>query len=138
MKSLVIMLCCAIACILMAGQAQAGEKECVQRGEWVNSNAYEDNAFVLAFDKLGRGVLNTVFGVVEIPKQIIKRALDTGCASGYISGLFVGTGYFVLREMAGIYEIVTFPIPLPGHYAPVIDPLLGYRPSGVKQTDIFE
>jgi putative exosortase-associated protein (TIGR04073 family) len=132
LKSLVIMLCCAIACIQMVGRAQAGEKECVQKGEWINSNVYEDNAFVLAFDKLGRGVVNTAFGVVEIPKQIVKRALDTGCASGYISGLFVGTGYFVLREMAGIYEIVTFPIPIPEHYAPVIDPLLGYRPSDVE------
>jgi len=131
-KSLAIMICCAIAFILMAVQAQAEEKECVQRGEWINSNVYEDNAFVLAFDKLGRGVLNTAFGVVEIPKQIVKRANDTGCASGYISGIFVGTGYFLLREMAGIYEIVTFPIPVPGHYAPVIDPLLGYRPDNIE------
>lgn len=132
MKSLLIMICCAIAFIPMAGQAQAGEKGCAQRGEWINSNIHEDNAFVLAFDKLGRGVLNTAFGVVEIPKQILKRANDTGCASGYISGIFVGTGCFLLREMAGIYEIVTFPIPIPGHYAPVIDPLLGYRPDNIE------
>lgn len=132
MKSLIIMLCFAIACIPMVGQAQTGKKECAQKGEWINTNVYEANAFELAFDKLGRGVLNTAFGVVEIPKQIAKRALETGCASGYISGLFVGTGYFVLREMAGIYEIVTFPIPIPKHYAPVIDPLLGYRPSYIE------
>lgn len=95
---------------------------------WVNSNNYQSNNLVLAVDKLGRGVLNTAFGVVEIPKQSIKRAIDTNSSYGYISGLFLGIGYFVLRELSGVYEIVTFPLPLPGGYTPVIDPLLGYKP----------
>ncbi len=47
-------------------------------GRWVRSNDYEPNAFILAMDKLGRGVLNTALGVLQIPKQSIKRAIETG------------------------------------------------------------
>lgn len=131
MKWLVIIFACLIAHVSVAEPTCA--EECVHKGKWINSNNYGDNNLLLALDKLGRGVTNTAFGVVEIPKQTVKRAIDTGCSSNYISGFLVGIGYFVLRELAGIYEILTFPIPVPGHYAPVMDPLLGYRPKKVMQ-----
>jgi len=100
----------------------------------INSNDYPPNNLVLAVDKLGRGVLNTAFGVVEIPKQSIKRSIDTDSSYGYVSGFFIGIGYFVLRELSGVYEIVTFPFPVPAGYAPVIDPILGYKPKIIPKV----
>lgn len=107
-----------------SGSAFADETD----GRWFNSNTYAPNYVIKAFDKLGRGVVNTVFGFIEIPKQTLKRAIDTKSSYGYASGLLVGIGYFVIREIAGVYEIVTFPIPLPSNFDPVMDPiLLGYK-----------
>lgn len=95
----------------------------------INSNDYADNAVTLSFDKFGRGVVNTLFGFVEIPKQSIKRAIDTNHSYGYASGMFIGIGYFIIRELAGVYEIISFPIPAPANYTPVMDPLMGYKPK---------
>jgi putative exosortase-associated protein (TIGR04073 family) len=114
-------------CLGSAQSVPAEDKE----GQWVNSNNYSPNAVILAVDKLGRGVENVALGVFEIPKQSVKRALDTGNSYGYVSGIFIGIGYFVIRELVGVYEIVTFPFPVPANYEPVMDPLLGYDPKGM-------
>jgi putative exosortase-associated protein (TIGR04073 family) len=58
----------------------------------------------------------------------MKRAIDTDSSYGYVSGLFIGIGFFVLRELAGVYEIITFPFPIPSNYDPIMDPILGYEP----------
>ncbi len=102
-------------------------------GQWINSNDVDNNGVARAFDKFGRGLENTILGVFEIPKQTVKRAVDTDSSSSYISGFFLGIGYFVLRELAGVYEIVTFPIPVPRGYEPVMDPLFGYQPEIVPK-----
>jgi len=125
MKWFTIPCICFIAFLSFSGPVYAEDNQ----GKWINSNDYSTNPAILSMDKLGRGVLNTALGVFEIPKQSVKRAIDTDTSYGYVSGLFVGIGYFVLRELAGVYEIVTFPIPLPAHYEPVIDPLMGYKPK---------
>jgi putative exosortase-associated protein (TIGR04073 family) len=127
MKWLVIVCMSVTISLSLAGSVSAEENE----GKWVNSNDYRPNAVVLAMDKFGRGLINTAFGVIEIPKQSVKRAIDTESAYGYPSGLFIGIGFFVLRELAGVYELVTFPVPLPSGYEPVIDPLMGYSPRVV-------
>ncbi len=106
---------------------------CDQQGEWINTNDKSPGAYQLAFDKLGRGLENTLFGVLEIPKQTVKRAVETNCSSCYFSGFFKGIGYFIVRELAGIYEILTFPIPIPMEYSPIIDPILAYRPEKVTR-----
>lgn len=124
------------ACILTALPASAYDENrltCEQKGEWINTNDNSPGAYQLAFDKLGRGLENTLFGALEIPKQTVKRALETNCSSCYISGFFTGIGYFVVRELAGIYEILTFPFPIPVEYSPIIDPLLAYRPDKVTR-----
>jgi putative exosortase-associated protein (TIGR04073 family) len=95
----------------------------------INSNYYSDNGIILALDKLGRGIFNTLFGVFEIPKQSVKRAIEGQNSYDYVSGGLIGIGYFIIRELAGVYEIVTFPVPIPGNYQPVMDPLMGYEPE---------
>lgn len=75
-----------------------------------------------AFGKLGRGVINTFTGWVEIPKRIYETSEVQGAASGWTWGLLRGVGYGFVRTAAGLYELFTFPFPAPPDYAPVMDP----------------
>jgi putative exosortase-associated protein (TIGR04073 family) len=126
MKSLLISLLSFAIFSAVPASAYDDLSDCESKGEWINSNDPAANAFLLSMDKLGRGVENTAFGVLEIPKQTVKRALETGCSASYVSGFFIGIGYFLLRELAGVYEILTFPFPIPVEYSPVMDPLLAF------------
>lgn len=76
-----------------------------------------------ATHKLGRGLTNTVGGVVELPAALI----ESGRAYGQLPGFFVGTAKGICRTLvrtgAGLVEVVTFPFPLPReHYDSLIDP----------------
>lgn len=71
--------------------------------------------------KLGRGICNIVTCPLEILEQT-KRAYDSDGASaaltyGFVKGVFM-TG---ARILVGIYETVTFPIPVPHDYKPILD-----------------
>jgi len=72
--------------------------------------------------KLGRGVSNLLFGVVEIPNQYTKAVSLHGGASGVTYGLPKGLTRWIGRELTGVYEIITFPIPFPKGYQPVMKP----------------
>ncbi len=72
--------------------------------------------------KLGRGLTNTLTGVVEIPKKVIliskKDSPWLGLTWGWVKGLGVG----MLRTASGLYETLTFPIPAPADYEPMVHP----------------
>ncbi len=72
-------------------------------------------------DKLSRGVGNMVAGVLEVPGQMIEESRDNGPA-GLPVGFAKGLGMTVARELTGVYEFVTAPIPEPRGYAPVLEP----------------
>ena len=75
-----------------------------------------------AATKLGRGAVNVVTGWVEIPKRIYETSIMQGTAAGWTWGLLRGVGHGFVRTAAGVYEVVTFPVPQPPDYAPVIQP----------------
>lgn len=75
-----------------------------------------------AFTKLTRGFVNIVTGWVEIPKRIHETTQTSGAAAGWTWGLLRGLGYGFVRTAAGCYELVTFPVPAPPGYEPVIQP----------------
>jgi putative exosortase-associated protein (TIGR04073 family) len=71
--------------------------------------------------KLGRGCSNLLFGIVEVPNQITKvDSSEGGAAITY--GIGKGIFRWVRREFVGVYEIFTFPIPVPHGYKPVMTP----------------
>ena len=74
------------------------------------------------FTKLGRGVANTLTGWVELPKNIYKTSVDENAFAGVTLGLAKGAGMTIVRTGAGIYEIATFPFPLPEDYKPILEP----------------
>jgi len=74
-----------------------------------------------AMDKLGRGVAGMVGGVLELPGNMIKES-DKHGPEGLPLGFAKGLGMIVARELAGVYEFVTAPIPVPHGYRPVLEP----------------
>jgi len=77
--------------------------------------------------KLGRGVANIGTGVLELPINIVAVTEEDGYVAGVTYGIVKGLAWSVLRTMVGVYEVVTFPIPFPQDYEPVLEPefLLG-------------
>ena len=75
-----------------------------------------------ALRKLGRGFANLLFGIVEVPNQYTKAVAEHGGASGVTYGVPKGIVRWFARELTGVYEIVTFPVPYPKGYKPVMRP----------------
>lgn len=78
----------------------------------------EDNAM----RKLGRGLANMGSCWIELPMQICKMTESDGVISGLSIGLLKGLAYTTGRMFVGIYETLTFPVPFPEGYAPIIEP----------------
>ncbi len=74
------------------------------------------------FTKLGRGVANTLTGWVELPKNIYSTSVEDNAFAGMTLGLAKGAGMTLVRTGAGIYEIATFPFPLPEDFRPILEP----------------
>lgn len=74
------------------------------------------------FTKLGRGVANTLTGWVELPKNIYKTSVDENAFAGVTLGVAKGAGMSIVRTGAGIFEIATFPFPLPENFKPILEP----------------
>ena len=72
--------------------------------------------------KLGRGLTNVVMGPTEMVTQVKEMGKKENAFTALFGGFFKGVGMFLVREVTGIYEIITFPIPIPRGYRPLTDP----------------
>lgn len=64
-----------------------------------------------AATKLGRGITNAGFGWFEIVNEVGIESDQHGLWIGVPSGLLRGAASGVLRMLAGVYEVATFPLP---------------------------
>lgn len=71
--------------------------------------------------KLWRGFVNTTTGWTEVGFQMGEVQEEQGW-KGTLTGLGRGFVYALGRTTSGIYEIVTFPIPIPENYRTIIHP----------------
>lgn len=72
-----------------------------------------------------RGLENATLGfVTEVPKTIYQDSVDRGIAYGATVGAVRGIGVGMLRTGIGVYEIATFPLPVPEGYRPMLYPEL--------------
>lgn len=78
--------------------------------------AFADNAL----DKLGRGTANVVTSPFELPQSMGEATDEKGPFAGFTTGTFKGTFNFVKRAVVGVYEMATFPLPIPKNYEPVL------------------
>ena len=73
-------------------------------------------------EKFGRGVTNIATGWVEIPKEIARYVNKTSDIAGFVVAPLKGTAKAIARTAVGVYDLLTFLIPLPRRYEPVIEP----------------
>ncbi|MDD5422696.1 MAG: exosortase system-associated protein, TIGR04073 family [Candidatus Omnitrophica bacterium] len=71
--------------------------------------------------KLGRGVSNLLTFPYEIPHRIMETNKRAGPYEAATYGLLEGLCMMVGRAGAGFYEVVSFPIPVPPGYEPLIN-----------------
>ena len=75
--------------------------------------------FSKPFIKLGRGMINTISSPLELPNQMYllssyayeNSPYGIETASAAIEGVLMGTVYTFWRLGAGIYDLLTFPLP---------------------------
>ena len=78
-----------------------------------------------AFEKLGRGVSNALGGWLEVPLNMHKRYTTSNTAGSLLTGAAYGLVKGVVRTGVGLYEAVTFFLPYPENFAPIL-PTLEY------------
>jgi putative exosortase-associated protein (TIGR04073 family) len=84
--------------------------------------------------KLGRGISNLVFGIAELPVSIatVNDREGNSAAAGY--GVVRGVGRSGMRMATGIFEILTWPVPVVrGTYFPVLDSDVHWIHAGYKE-----
>src|SRR5262245_53242914 len=85
--------------------------------------AYEHtDGHYTAADKFGRGMAEVTTGFLELPGNMVAISRDKGTVSGMTIGFAKGLGMIPLRELVGVYDILSSPFAPPGHYDPVIEP----------------
>ena len=72
--------------------------------------------------KLHRGAVNLVTGWMEIPNTIRDTTAEDNMFTGITLGIPKGCCMAIIRTAFGFYEIVTFLIPLPEGYNPMLEP----------------
>ena len=82
------------------------------------SNAMANDAFT----KLGRGLTNILTGPGEFLIQFYATSDRYNPLEAFFATLMRGTVFTIVRELAGVYEVVTFPVPFPRYYNPVMQP----------------
>lgn len=109
--------------ILISGHIAAAYAE-----EWAGPAAASQKAI--------RGVANAGLGVVaEVPKTIYYGTLEDGPVYGLTVGILEGLSWGIARTLTGVYEIVTFPFPIPEGYRPMYQPPY---PFEVGKTDLAD
>jgi len=61
--------------------------------------------------KLGRAISNILYGIVEIPEQIVRKTNRHGSKAGWSYGAVDGTNRAFRRIGYGFYELFTFRCP---------------------------
>jgi len=79
--------------------------------------------------KLGRGLGNVATGAFEIPKSVQETFYEEGPLAAGTYGVIDGISKFLLRTVVGVYEVVSFPIPFPADYAPIVEPEFLFGPD---------
>ena len=74
--------------------------------------------------KLQRGVINIVLCPIEISHELHQEKKKDEYFPSWISGLGRGISYSAGRALSGVYDLLTFPVPVPSGYEPLVYPEL--------------
>ena len=91
-----------------------------------------------ALMKLARGASNALGGWLEIPVNVQQRYSTQDTAGSLLTGLGYGVIKGVVRTAVGVYEAVTFFLPYPEDFAPILPTLAYFQKDPNRQTLPFE
>jgi len=119
--------CLTVAALLMALPAagDAGEDTAKPEGEYS------------ATRKLGRGVASVVYGMLEVPGNMVQEGRVNGPLYGATVGLFLGAGKMVARIPVGVYEVVTAPFQVPSGYEPILEPEFPWQYFRAEEGELY-
>jgi len=80
-----------------------------------------------ALNKLGRGLGNILTGWLEIPTNVQSHYYYKDPVSSSLGGAAIGVGKAVARTVVGVYEAVTFFLPYPENFEPILPPVEPFR-----------
>ena len=87
-----------------------------------------------AFTKFGRGMANIVTSPGEFYTQSMMMTDNHEISTSLFGGFMKGAVMFVAREVVGVCEVVTFPIPFPKvEYGPIIKPATTFTDWNTRQ-----
>ena len=72
--------------------------------------------------KAGRGLAAITTAFLEVPGNMVVETRRNGPVYGMTLGFVKGLGGIVVRELVGVYELVTAPIEAPAGFRPLIQP----------------
>lgn len=72
--------------------------------------------------KLSRGLINIVTSPLEFAIQYMELEDDHNTAVALVGGIFNGVFFTAARILGGAYEVISFPIPVPDGYEPLMEP----------------
>lgn len=76
--------------------------------------------------KFGRGVTNVASAPLELIRTPSLVSEQDGGLAGLTVGLVQGVKAMVVRELAGLYEVVTFCVPIPKNFRSLVHPEFVY------------
>jgi putative exosortase-associated protein (TIGR04073 family) len=83
--------------------------------------------------KAARGVDNTLLGLIgDWRKTVYYQSRDNGPPYGMTVGVVQGLAVGLARTGVGLYELATFPVPVPTGYRPILSPVL---PRAARDSD---
>ena len=88
-----------------------------------------------ALRKLQRGFLNITLSPIEISNELAKEKTRDTFPPSWMLGFARGTFFMLGRAVTGVYEIITFPMPLPSGYAPILQPEFPWQHFPKMETE---
>ncbi|MEI7868523.1 MAG: exosortase system-associated protein, TIGR04073 family [Candidatus Methylumidiphilus sp.] len=80
--------------------------------------------------KFGIGLINTVTGIVEIPKSMMVVSEQEGIGMGMSLGFVKGMTNMLGRTLTGMVDVVSFPVPT----KPMINPAVVFQDFDKETT----
>ena len=72
--------------------------------------------------KFQRGLVNVALSPIEVSYELSKERRKDEYLPTWVNGLLRGSAFMGGRALSGLYDIVTFPLPVPSGYAGLLKP----------------
>lgn len=80
--------------------------------------------------------MNMALAPLEITHALAQEKKENkALIPSWLVGLGRGSWFALLRAFTGIYEVVTFPIPIPPRYEPIMLPEFPLEPLGLLKDE---